>query len=740
MLGGAAAPWRPALAGPASGEAIRILAGEPQPAIAPGSTAMQPFGLAVYTNPGCAGSGSPALRRLPRLAPAIALSLCDTLYVADPVNYVVRALTFAGDAGGQSVLMGNGGRGTEGDNHDAVRAQLSGPYAVAPDPGTGEVFVADTFGNQVRAVDAHGVVRHVAGSATAAFGFTGDGPAATAGLASPYGLARGVGVTYVADTLDNRVRAITGGTITTVAGTGAAGFSGDGSGATALLNGPRGLAVDSAGGLLIADTGNNLVRRYDPGSRTVSTVAGTGAAGASGDGGPATAAGLSRPAAVAVDPNDGTLYIADTGNNRVRAVRGGVIETIAGTGVAGLSPDGTRAAGAMLNAPFAVAVASQGQVVIGDTGNSRVRVVANGLIATLAGTGAPSFSAGLDQLAGPAGAGELGPAAALPSLLCHPAAPGLFILDTFSHSLRLRCSADGPAVVDVLGDGHRGTSRDGPARPPGAPPAELSYPMGMAMEANGVLVADTFNDAVREVTVSAGAVTVRTVAGTGAAGFSGDGGQATLARLDHPGGVAVDRAGDVYIADTYNDRVRRVDATTGIITTVAGNGVSGSGGDGGPATSAGLFFPEGVAVDGGSPAVVYIADTFSHRIRRVDGAGSIATIAGTGQEGFRDGPATAAAQLDRPWALSVDATPGPVGPVVYVADELNHRLRVVAVGAGTVSTLAGTGSPGLLGDPGPSGATEMNGPRGVAAMDSAGTVLVADSFNDRVSLIAAAGP
>jgi len=201
--------------------------------------------------------------------------------------------------------------------------------------------------------------------------------------------------------------------------------------------------------------------------------------------------------------------------------------------------------------------------------------------------------------------------------------------------------------------------------------------------------------------------------------------------------VAVDAAGNVYIADTYNDRIRRVDATTHVITTLAGTGVSGSGGtrpdgDGGPATSARLYFPFGVAVDGANPADVFVSDTFSNRIRRIDGhTGTITAFAGTGQAGFADG-AGAAAQFDRPWGIAVD----PNG-TVYVADQLNHRVRVIAGGlVSTVDTFAGTATRGLGVDPQALPGARLDGPRGVTALDGAGTIYVADSFNNRIRRIA----
>jgi sugar lactone lactonase YvrE len=706
---------RAVLAGPVAGEAIDTIAGQAQPFTAPQATAQQPFGLAATTLPDCGGEGQPDPAPSSDLPPGF--TVCDVLLVADPVNSVVRSITANQLDLVERAAAGNAGRGTE-TGATAPSSQVSAPFAVAA--GADGIYIADTYANQVRFVDADGVIHLVAGSPDGERGLDGEGgPAAEALLAQPFGIARddARGVTYVADTFNDRVRAIAAdGTITT---------------AVAGLRRPRGLALEAGGTLLIAESGRNAVRRLDPATGTLTTVAGDGTAGFAGDGGPAVAARLAEPSGVAVDPSSGTIYIADTDNHRVRQVSGTVIGTAAGTGVAGTSPDGTPAAAAQLKFPFSVAVLSHGDLVIGDTGNSLVRWVDDGEVRTLAGTGTPSFAFGRDQLAGPTGAVL---SQRLADQFCFEGGlaastqvQGMLLLDTFNHALRGQCTPGDP-LFEVLGDGRPGSGPNGPIFRDG-PPAQLAYPMGLAAGGpNGhVLIADTFNNVVREIDPTGPNPTVSTVVGTGTAGFAGDGGPAAQAQLDHPQGVAVDAAGNLYVADTYNNRIRKVD-TAGVITTIAGTGVSGSGGDGGPAADAQLFFPAGVAVDTATPAHVYVTDTFSHRVRVIVG-NTITALAGSGEPGFADGPA-ATARFDRPWGISVDTTPGPVGPVLYVADELNHRVRVISAGA--VGTLTGTGARGLLGDQGPVAAARVNGPRGVTAVDDSGTLLVADSFNNRV--------
>ena len=348
--------------------------------------------------------------------------------------------------------------------------------------------------------------------------------------------------------------------ITTVVGTGEEGSSGDGGPATAAqLRSPRALAIAPDGSLYLADVFNYRVRRVDP-SGIITTVVGTGEEGSSGDGGPATAAQLYYPSALALAP-DGSLYIADTSHHRVRRVDpNGIITTVAGTGEKGFSGDGGPATAAELRDPSALALAPDGSFYLADTYNHRVRRVdPNGIISTVAGTGEWGFS------------GDGGPATA----------------------------------------------------------AQLRSPRALALAPDGSLyLADTYNYRVRRVDPSG---IISTVAGTGEWGFSGDGGPATAAQLDHPSALALAPDGSLYLANTYNHRVRRVDPS-GIITTVAGTGEWGFSGDGGPPTAAELRDPSALALapDGS----LYIADAGNNRVRRVAWADRF-------QAGISEGPAPA---------------------------------------------------------------------------------------------------
>jgi RHS repeat-associated protein len=341
--------------------------------------------------------------------------------------------------------------------------------------------------------------------------------------------------------------------IETVAGDGIGSYSGDGGPAVqAKLYLSHGVVVDASGNIYIADTDNNRIRKVDM-SGTITTVAGDGTQGYSGDGGPAVQAKLYYPRGVAVD-GSGNIYIADTYNHCVRKVdTGGIITTVAGDGTQDYSGDGGPAVQAKLYRPNGVAVDGSGNIYIADSSNHCVRKVdTGGIITTVAGDGIQGYS-----------------------------------------------GDGGPAVQ-----------------------AKLRHPSGVIVDGSGnIYIADTLNHCIRKVDTS-GIIT--TVAGNGTEGYSGDGGPAAQAKLRHPSGVAVDASGNIYIADTHNNRIRKVD-TSGIITTVAGDGTWwwwGYSGDGGPAVQAKLDVPCGVAVD--VSGNIYIADYGNHRIRKVGSSSAFA--------------------------------------------------------------------------------------------------------------------
>jgi uncharacterized protein (TIGR03437 family) len=627
--------------------------------------------------------------------------------------------------------------------------------AAAPTVSIGDPprVATDTAGNfyfgslhSIFKVDNSRMMTRVAGTARA--GLTGDGgPAISAQLMTPNGMVvDAAGNIYVTEPAANIIRKISvSGTISTFAGTGVAGYNGDGGpAAAAWFNRPFGLALDAAGNLYVADMGNNVIRRIAA-DGTVATVAGNSVQGYAGDGGPATSANLNGPEGVAVDAT-GTLYIADTFNHRIRAVSpSGTMTTFAANGYPGFSGDGGPAVGATLFLPTDVAVDQQGSVYIADFGNSRIRKVTNGTISTIAGSGndqqavdgVPAMSV---RLSGPTGVAVDAAGTVYFAEGSIGSGSGLTVGD-----FRVwRVTTDG-MLMAAAGNGINSFSGDGGA----AAVAQVNTPAGMAYDTAGNLyVADSANHRVRKIS-PAGVIT--TVAGNVLPGFSGDGGPATAAQLNTPTGVAVDLAGNLFIADSVNNRIRKV-FPNGTIGTVAGNGNAAFFGDGGNALAAALHAPQGVAVDTGGN--VYVADTLDHRVRKIDGGGTITTVAGN--DGSLNLPAAVAADAagnlyiaDRgdgkvrklaanTGALTVVADGGmaPRGAAadglgnVYYADAGQNVVRKIATD-GTVSTIVGSGACCYAGDGGPATSARINQPWGVA-VDPAGNVLLADAGNNAI--------
>jgi sugar lactone lactonase YvrE len=382
----------------------------------------------------------------------------------------------------------------------------------------------------------------------------------------------------------------------------------------------------------------------------IQTVAGGGP-----DNLPAIEANVATPTGVAAD-GFGNLFIVSQSLHRVFKVdAGGTLTVAAGTGLQGFSGDGGPATSASLSLPFGVAVDGTGNLFIADTSNRRIRKVdPSGTITTVAGNSLCCFS------------GDGGPATSallrFPGGVAVDGIGNLFIADS-GNARVLKVDSSG-IITTVAGNGSFGFSGDGGP----ATNALLFNPLGVAVDGAGNLfIADTSNRRIRKVDSSG---TITTVAGNGSDGFSGDGGPATSASLADPWGVALGGAGNLFIADRDNRRIRRVDSS-GIITTVAGNGLSGFSGDGGLATSASLNFPVDVAVDGAGN--LFIADTNNSRIRKVDSNGIITTVAGNGSFGFSgDGGLATNASLATPLGVAVDAA-----GALFIAEVNNNRIRRV---------------------------------------------------------------
>jgi uncharacterized protein (TIGR03437 family) len=594
-----------------------------------GTGQVSPGGASTYNDGGLATN---ALLHLPA---GVAVDSNGNVYIADTGDNLIRKVTTDGLI---NSIAGDSYPSYLGDGFLAATSELHTPEDVAVD-SSGNVYIADSANAVIREITAStGIINYIAGNVTAAasgaltgtpvLGYSGDGAAANlAGLLEPFALALdSSGEVFFAENGDSRIRKIdTKGIITTIAGNGTAGFTGDGSaGANAEISFPTGVAVDSSGNVFIADSVNRRIRKLASGG-TITTVAGNGNYSYSGDSGQATAAQLNTPQAVATDPS-GNLYIADTANNVVRKVTAaGVISTIAGNGAAGFGGDGGAATSAQLRSPQGIAVDASGNVYVADTQNARVRKISNGTINTVAGNGTAGYG----------------------------------------------------------GDGGTAAS------------AQLNIPAGLAVDGVGNLyIADFSNNRIRKVT-SGGVIT--TFAGNGLAGYTGDGGAATNAQLSTPVGVATDAGGNVYIADTGNNAVRVVNAG-GFVSTAAGNGLAGYSGDGGPAVAATVGNPTGVAVD--ASGNLYISDG-SLRVRKVYASGFINTIAGDGARGYSgDGGVALFAAMNDPAGIALASNGN-----LYVADSGNSAVRELLLGgfqiklaavANSASNLAGPVSGGEI--------------------------------------------
>jgi uncharacterized protein (TIGR03437 family) len=678
----------------------------------------------------------------------------------------------------------------------ATAYSASGASAVALD-ASGNLYVAVGGLNQVWVVSPRGAVTELIGNGSGSY--SGDGgPAISAGLNQPSGIALdSSGNLYIADVGNSRIRKVTAatGVITTVAGTGVTGYSGDmGSATKAQFNKPTGVALDSVGNLYIADRQNNVIRKVDAATGIIRTVAGNAAlttysngypfGSYSGDGGPATSAGLDQPTGVAVDLS-GNLYIADSVFTIVRKVTAttGIITTVAGTGhstdLTTPNGDGGLATSAKVDVQ-GVALDPIGNIYIAGTGAVRKVTAATGIITTVAGNNGINVS-GDSGLATSAGVGG-------PSGIAVDSAGNVYIADAGSGTVRKITTATG-IITAVVGNYGNGFSGDGGP----ATSAQLNHPRGVAVDSAGNLyIADSQNGLIREVAPDTGVI--RTVAGhydaygtpviadgipatqaslgpSGIAldsnrnlyltdgarvrkvaaatgiittvagnltsqaggfpqGYSGDGGPATSAKLYSPAGIAVDPGGNLYIADTYNNVIRKVTAASGIITTVVGGAV-GYTGDNGPAASAGLKLPMGVALD--SVGNLFIADQGNNAIRKVTAAtGIITTVTGNGTQGYSgDGGLATRAQLNQPAGVALDS----IGNL-YVADQGSSAVRKVTLATGVITSIAGNGTLGFTGDGGPGSAAELAHPFGLAT-GSGGRVYVSDTSNNRIRALPA---
>jgi len=624
-----------------------------------------------------------------------------------------------------SRVAGNCRTGYSGDGGNALNAQLNNPQGIALD-AAGNLYIADQGNQRIRQVTPSGTISTVAGNGTA--GYSGDNvPATGSELNNPQGVVVDPsGNVYIADTGNYRIRLVTpGGTITTFAGTGASGSSGDGAAATAAtFTSPTSLTLDSKGDLYITDTLASVVRMVNP-SGTISHIAGTGTATYSGDGHPAVSAALAYPQGLALDAT-GDLYIADRANYRVRVIAvDGIITTYAGTNQFGDTGDGGPATSADLFSPVGVATDYQGDLYIADQSEGVVRMVDTSpsrIITTVSGNGGLPFSgdgaaAALANFATPWG-------------IAFDASNNMYVADWKNDRARKITTAG--VISTFAGNGRLPDSGDG-----GQATSASVSPAALAVDPSSGIVYLGDTGVVRAVNIATGKIS--TVAGSynnGSVvfGYSGDGGLAVDAELQsYLPGLAVDAQHNIYIADWYNQRVRKITAATGDIATIAGTGTAGYSGDGNAATSAKLQYPGGLAVD--KNGNLYIADSGNCRVRMVTTAGTISTVAGNGTCGNTgDSGAATSAEINYPIAVAVDGNLN-----LYIAQgnpavNVGNTIRKVAAGTGIITTIAGNGTVGYSGDAGLATSAQLNNPQGLV-VDLVGNVYVSDFGNSAVRVL-----
>jgi serine/threonine protein kinase, bacterial len=509
---------------------------------------------------------------------------------------------------------------------------------------------------------------------------------------------------YLSHRSKNRIRKITpDGTITTIAGNGAAGFSGDGGPALeATLNFPAGLVVDAKQNLFIADRNNHRIRKVSP-DGIITTVAGTGVPNFGGDDGPAILAQFNLPSDIEIGPK-GNLYISDRSNHRIRKMdRDGIVTTVAGIGVEGFGGDFGPAKNAVLKFPFGISLDKQGNLYVADRGNNRVRKVdTKGIITTIAGDSMHSFG------------GDYGPAAysnlAYPTDVVADGEGNIYIADRNNNRIR---KIDGQGVITtMMGTGKTEFNGDNEI----APETSLHLPFALAILPNDKLVVvDRTHFRVRSIGLKN--YSVATVAGNGKSLFKGDGGPGQGATLNTPSGIVIDSRNNILFADLQHHRIRKL-APDGIITTFAGNGREGNEGNGGPALSAALFMPSTLAID--HEDNLYVVHRLGNGwvIRKIDAEGTITHFAGNGQQGS-DGDGGPA--LEASFYTISDIATDKEGNV-FISDSTSRSIRKIGKDGIIRKVLGETDVP--MGE-------ELH-PNSVRVNDD-GTVFFSDSGSSRIA-------
>ena len=626
---------------------------------------------------GFSGDGGPAIKANFKTPAGLAFDPEGNLYIADRENHRIRKIDTSGNI---STFAGIGEAGFSGDDGPAVKARLSLPSGVAIDK-KGNLYISDRSNDRIRVVDKKGVIRTYAGSGVA--GFQGDaGPALKAQLDKPFGIALDEAENlYIADRNNNRVRKVSPeGIITTVAGDGGFFFMGDnGPAYQASVAAPTGVAVDKKGNLYIADRNNNRIRLVDK-LGMIRTVAGTGQQDYNGESETARETNLYLPFGLTVDSNDNLLVI-DRSHYRIRRIdpKSGKVETVAGNGLKLFAGDGGPATGATLSFPHGMFVDKDDNLIFSDKGHYRIRkITPEGIISTFGGNGTrgnvghniPVLEANVYNITAlvqnPAGDIFMSSPSGFVSVIRRIDTKG-FVYDYIDTSSERY-------LKSISKSKHKGLVQTGAV-------ATITQFSDIVFDPKGNLfISDRLNHQIRKIDLKGN---ISTIAGVGDSDYYGDGGPALEAAFRDPNALASDKQGNIYIAESANNRIRKID-TKGIVTTVAGNGEHADSGDGGPALKAAIRSMDDIAI---SPeGELHILGTNTHKVRKITQDGKIVTVAGKGYAGFfgDDGPATKA-MLKNPAAISFDSKGN-----LYIADMGNNRIRKVDK-KGIITTFAGTG-------------------------------------------------
>ena len=625
--------------------------------------------------PGHSGDGGPAIEARLHEPHDLARDKDGNLYVNDIVNNVYRRIDY--ETGIITRFAGSGKVGRGGDGGPAVDAEMDTHCGIAVD-NDGNVYISSEWSNNIRRIDARtGVIELFAGQDARHY-------PSEEGNSRPFS---GAGLSL-------------------------GGYHGDGGPAKdAAFNHPEHLAFDSVGDLYVCDNSNDRIRKIDMRTGVVSTVLGNGQRTSNGDGGPATEASVLMPDAICFDSND-NLYVGEKYGHRIRKVDAetGIVTTLVGTGSPGYGEEGLPGNETRCNSCESGIWADPDGTVFWSDCSGRLRKCdgATGIVTTV--LGGTSVHDGEPATQG---------------YLCRPDGISIgpdghiYFADVFNQRVRAIDPATG-IIRTVAGSGVRAYGGDnGPATE-----AYMGNPKDVSVDSRGrVVIADHRHGRVRRVDEDG---VIRCIAGSEDKWDRGDNGPAVSACLVDVRGVAHGPNDDIYVGDGIG-RIRKIDAASGIITTVAGTGQAGYSGDDGPATRARVGTPSAIRFDGAGN--LYFSDSVYHVVRKVTTEGNIGTVAGTGEPGFSpDGTRAKEARFNRPSGLEVDSD-----GVVYVSDSWNNRVRTVAAD-GTLETVAGSDIPGDGGDGGPATAASLNVPHGLALYGD-DTLLISDHHNNRIKAV-----